>query len=225
MTIINQSTKLVNYRTNEYPQYLRNLYSQNPNISFPENMDEDMAHKFGYAVVYETPKPKGDVVYEGYPRLNAESKYVQTWTVREYTEEERNDLLAIVRKEKETNFKSAVALCQWQGFYVEGSVELPPGGKKNIVTYKERMLYNGDTNNIIMVRELANANPEPTFLLATSDGDKELANAVVVAIAIATMQKSYELQRYERNQIAEMYKAKDINALNQVNLSLHKFTD
>lgn len=221
---INSSTKLINTKTNEYPQYLRNLYAQNPTISFPEIMPEEMAARYGFCVVKETKKPAGDVVTEGFPQI-VEGVYKQQWNVRPFNEQELADQIVELRKKKEYDFRDAIKQIMIDGLMVEGDAEVGPGvaGKPKLEHFKEVMVYGGDLNNLIMIREVAKTTTDKTFWLETIDGDKELPTPVVVEITILTMQKVYELQRWERSQVAALYKAQTINDINQVDLTLHKF--
>lgn len=222
--LINSSTRLINVLTNEYPQYTRNLYAQNPTVSFPEEMPEEMAIKFGFHVVNETPKPSGQVVTEGFPQI-VDGKYVRAWNVRDFNDEEIQNILDDTRKQREFDFRSVIKQMFVDGLWVEGDAITGPGknGKPDLTHYKETMTYGIDLINLVMIHEVAKASKDNTFVLETIDGDKEFPTPVAVDITIATMRKVYELQRYERLQVAALYKATNMNELNQVNLELHQF--
>lgn len=76
-----------------------------PNVSLPNNPGDDTLAALGYARVYPTPRPSGDVVTEGHPEQGEDGLWYQTWEVREYTAEELAERLeqAKVRKQREIN--------------------------------------------------------------------------------------------------------------------------
>jgi hypothetical protein len=90
---ITASTALLKVATGAYPVYFQQVRVDNPEVSFPENPTEDCLAEYGFAVVYPTDRPNGDVVTEGTPTL-LDGQYTQTWSVREYTAAEEVVLLA-----------------------------------------------------------------------------------------------------------------------------------
>ena len=81
---INASTAMLKLATGEYPVYFQRVRQDFPEVSFPENPTEDCLGDYGFAVVYPTVRPTGDVVTEGTPTL-IDGVYNQAWSVREYT--------------------------------------------------------------------------------------------------------------------------------------------
>lgn len=81
---INASTAMLKLATGEYPVYFQRVRQDFPEVSFPENPTEDCLGDYGFAVVYPTVRPNGDVVTEGTPTL-IDGVYNQAWSVREYT--------------------------------------------------------------------------------------------------------------------------------------------
>lgn len=72
-----------------YPVYLWNARQEYPNIMFSDEYSNDEALiPQGYVPVYPTDQPAGDVVDYGTPEKREDGKYYDTWTVREFTEEE-----------------------------------------------------------------------------------------------------------------------------------------
>ncbi|MNF88276.1 hypothetical protein D3C81_331330 [compost metagenome] len=81
---INASTAMLKLATGEYPVYFQRVRQDFPEVSFPENPTEDCLGDYGFAVVYPTVRPTGDVVTEGTPTL-IDGVYNQAWSVREFT--------------------------------------------------------------------------------------------------------------------------------------------
>ena len=103
---INSSTALLKVSTGAYPVYFQQLRQAHPEVSFPENPTEDLLGDYDYAVVYPTARPAGDVVTEGAPQL-VNGNYQQTWVVREFTQAEKDSLLAT---RKQAMFEEILAL-------------------------------------------------------------------------------------------------------------------
>lgn len=74
-----------------------------PHISWGNNFNVTDLIRFGYAPIIEVPAPVGDVVEETTPVKEEDGKWYQTWSARDYSEEEKDDLLnqLVVTKLKE----------------------------------------------------------------------------------------------------------------------------
>lgn len=87
---ISKNTLLVHIETNTYPLTTAALKHRHPNISFGQEIDEEMIVSLGYAAVQEVQKPEGDVVVETAPVQKADGTYVQNYDVRAFTADELN---------------------------------------------------------------------------------------------------------------------------------------
>lgn len=82
-----------------YPVFLYDARREYPNIMFSDEYSNDEALvPQGYVPVYPTDQPAGDVVDYGTPEKRDDGKYYDTWTVREYTEEELAANLALAKQ-------------------------------------------------------------------------------------------------------------------------------
>lgn len=69
--------------------------SKNSDVSFPKNIPNDLLAKYNVYPLVETVKPEGDVVIEGVPIFNSETRqWEQVWEVRDFTPEEVEQHLA-----------------------------------------------------------------------------------------------------------------------------------
>jgi hypothetical protein len=66
---------------------LSDLFKDNKNVSFPDNINDDLLSDYNVFPLIETQKPLGDVVVEGLPKFE-DGHWIQTWVIRDYTEEE-----------------------------------------------------------------------------------------------------------------------------------------
>lgn len=116
---INQSTPLVKVGQpgddNQYPVYLRQVREENKQISFPDTPELTTIRELGYDIVVEVDRPEGDVVVEGMPVLAA-GKWVQTWTVREYTPEENANTLSAAKSVARTKIDALLGVALDKGF-------------------------------------------------------------------------------------------------------------
>lgn len=75
--------------------------AKNHNVIFPREPTDEQLAKYNIARIFATPRPEGDVVTEGTPHQDPfTGKWRQVWSVREYTEEERQALIDTRRHEK-----------------------------------------------------------------------------------------------------------------------------
>lgn len=76
-----------------YPYSVPNLLSENPQVSFPSNPTENLLAEYGVFPVKAVDRPQHDfmseTVVEGLPSFDEETqRWVQTWQVRDKTQEE-----------------------------------------------------------------------------------------------------------------------------------------
>lgn len=95
---VTNSTLLINVVTGEYPVYLSKVRRDNPNVSLPQELTEDIIRSLGYEIVTMVARPVGDVVTEGQPEI-VDGVYTQTWEVRGYSPEELSQQLDIKKQE------------------------------------------------------------------------------------------------------------------------------
>lgn len=86
MTITN-ATPLINVISGAYPLYLPQVRAHDTTKTFAEFPTEDILADLGYAVVYPSTRPVGQVVTEASPEVR-EGQWVQQWHVRDFTEAE-----------------------------------------------------------------------------------------------------------------------------------------
>jgi hypothetical protein len=70
-----------------YPYTIGLLKRDNPNISFPSEIPEDILNSFGCFSVTERTKPVGDIVTERPPVL-LDGKWTQVWYIRDFSYDE-----------------------------------------------------------------------------------------------------------------------------------------
>lgn len=70
----------------------RQIKQAHPNISLPRSPTDAQLAPLGYAILHPTPRPEGDVVTQGEPEQGEDGLWYQTWEVRDFTEEELEEL-------------------------------------------------------------------------------------------------------------------------------------
>lgn len=87
--IVYFNTPLIRSSDGKYPVYLSDFLSDNPNVSIGSFIYSENLVEFGYFPVIPVDKPAGDVVVEGPPRFDDQTQeWFQTWTSRDFTQEE-----------------------------------------------------------------------------------------------------------------------------------------
>lgn len=137
----------INTTTGEYPVFDGNIRRQNPNVSFGDTIPESMLPGLGYAKVESTELPAGDVVTEGKPVL-VDGTYFQTWEVREFTPDEKEDNLRSKKAEALAMLQSTTSRSLREGVLFNfGTVEEPDNG---YIAMEE-----GDRVNVIGMKQAA----------------------------------------------------------------------
>lgn len=124
MSLINNSTLLINVVTGEYPAYLGKVRRDNPNVSLPQEPSEELLSSLGYAVVAKVDRPQGDVVTEGTP-VEVDGKYVQVFEVRDFNAEELAQQLESKKQElhaKVNNMRNAELNAGFEHISATGAV-------------------------------------------------------------------------------------------------------
>jgi hypothetical protein len=92
------ATRLMHVETNEYPLYLSEIIQRHPNLVIPATPLASTLRSMGYAVVDTMTPPKGDVVTEVRPILSSTGRYIQNYSVRNYTDDERAAHLELLKQ-------------------------------------------------------------------------------------------------------------------------------
>lgn len=94
------NTPMIKVETKEYPRFIPDIRPEFPNMSIPDMMTDDkVLEPYGFAVVYPTNAPDGDVVKQGVPEYNEQDeKWYMTWTSRPFTPEEIAQRLATAKQ-------------------------------------------------------------------------------------------------------------------------------
>jgi hypothetical protein len=79
---------------------LKAIRSAYPNKSLPRNPSDETLAALGYARVQRVPRPAGDVVTQGQLEQGENGKWQQTWTVREFTQDEKDVQLERAKEQK-----------------------------------------------------------------------------------------------------------------------------
>jgi len=85
---ISNHDPLINLETGAYPVYLPQVRQDNINKSFAASPSEELVAELGYAYVWSTDQPAGDVVVET-PPIFKQGKWEQQWLARDFTAAER----------------------------------------------------------------------------------------------------------------------------------------
>lgn len=218
---ITSSTKLIDFRNNIYPSYLKDMLGQNPNISFPETPTEDMLYRFGFAVVNSTREPAGDVVTEGWPQINSgDNKWYQAWNVRDFNENELNDRFQIEKKDRIKNFQDYISAKMWTGFSVKGSTNVVnPKNAEDVknVDWDLTINFYGDFNNILMMKAIIENSPHTPYTFDLADGtSEEFDQQVALDIVIATMGRALDLQKFRIDTGRKLDKTTNMAELNAI---------
>ena len=149
--------KMLRISDMKYPVYFSDFLKEHTNTSIGDFVWEyEFADIWGYFLVHDTPQPEGDVVIEGFPEYNEEEGlWYQTWTVRDFTEEEIAANLVTAKNQFQSDASFIYSNEIISGIRVDGE------------------MYRGDNQelyNLIALRELALAKPDSTILLNKADG-------------------------------------------------------
>lgn len=94
-----------------YPYTITDLRLANQNVSFAANVDDETLASFGMVRVITVDRPNvtdGQVVEEGQP-IFSDGNWVQTWVVRDLSEQEVQQRMDAVRNER----NSLLAASDW----------------------------------------------------------------------------------------------------------------
>lgn len=105
--------RIVNNSTT-YPYSLEKLREDNPQISFPSEMTEDVMSDYNIFEVRRTPKPNDYTknIFEGTPIL-VEGVYYQNWEMENATTEEINQRVQIKWEEVRQIRNELLQECDW----------------------------------------------------------------------------------------------------------------
>lgn len=182
MTTVNLSMRLIKVgaagQANTYPVFLGQVKQDNPNISFPDEVDEAYLNSLGYFVVADVAQPTGDVVTEGDP-VFANGVWSQNWTTRSFTADELTSQLGVTKTNMLADVSTKVAAALEQGFsfnFTEGAghVQLRDGDRANIASLRiraEALQAQNQTGAVIPFRDLENVTHmcTPTMAVQLSD--------------------------------------------------------
>ncbi len=82
-------TPLIRLSDLSWPVYFPAIRAENPNTGFPYPCKDYILEGYGYAVINYAAPPEGDVVTEITPTLGEDGKFYRTYSVRDYTPEEK----------------------------------------------------------------------------------------------------------------------------------------
>lgn len=149
--------------TTRQPVNLRE-YCQRERISMPLDPSDVQLARHNLARVYPTPKPEGDVVEKG-PIVQdaANGLWIETWHVRDFTEEERQEKLERVRREKLewAAVQREQAFAEGMSYEMESEthvIQTRPGDQMNLMTLRmeaKEIIANG-TREFQFLRTEAN---------------------------------------------------------------------
>lgn len=87
-TLVYDYTPLIRMTDLVWPVYFPTIRIENPNTGFPYPCKDYILEGYGYAVIFDSPIPEGDVVTEITPLQGADGKFYRTYSVRDFTPEE-----------------------------------------------------------------------------------------------------------------------------------------
>lgn len=87
-TLVYDYTPLIRMTDLSWPVYFSAVRAENPNTGFPYPCKDYILEGYGYAVIFDSPIPEGDVVTEITPVQAADGKFYRTYSVRDFNEEE-----------------------------------------------------------------------------------------------------------------------------------------
>lgn len=167
MTTINASTRLIKIgaegQANTYPVYMGQVRQDNPNISFPDETEEEYLNGLGYFIVQEVAQPTGDVVTEGDP-VFANGVWTQVWNVRTFTADELASQLDVTKTAMMADITNKLTAALEKGFSfafsdVAGHVQLRDGDRGNIASARiraDKLVTQGVTDAVMPFRDWEN---------------------------------------------------------------------
>lgn len=159
-TLIYDYTPLINLEDNSYPVYFPEVRRRYSNTGFPYPIRDYVMETYGYAMVYDVAPPEGEVVTEITPVRAEDGKFYRTYSIREFTPEER------VKDLQEKKFNLTQAL-----FFVldtDRSHGVPGTFKGVNYTLK---LTPHDISAVLAVKDQASrATSGTTYFIHTKDG-------------------------------------------------------
>lgn len=186
MTTVNSSTRLIKVgaegQANTYPVYLAQVRTDNPNTSFPDEMEEEYLNSIGYFIVQDVAQPVGDVVTEGDPAF-ANGVWSQDWAVRAFTTDELAVNLAATKSTMMLDIANKLTAALEKGFSfafsdVAGHVQLRDGDRGNIASARIRadaLTTQGVTDAVMPFRDWENVTHmcTPAQIVSLSDAAYE----------------------------------------------------
>lgn len=148
---IDIDTKLIDLATGIYPMYLSQILSQRADLVFEEPPTDEIIRQYGFAVVHPVDRPGGDVVNEETPTL-VDDQYYQTWSAREFTQDEIADQLD-KRKQELAAALLAIREADLAGGFLHVvdentifGVQLRPEDRVNLIGLRMEAMYLVDKN-------------------------------------------------------------------------------
>lgn len=193
--------KMLRISDMKYPVYFTDFLKEHTNTSIGDFVWEyEFADIWGYFLVHDTPQPEGDVVIEGFPEYNEEEGlWYQTWTVRDFTEEEIAQNLVNAKNQFQSESTFAYSNEIMSGIAVDGE------------------LYRGDNQelyNLVAIRELALAKPDSQILIRKADDSLVEYTAAEALDKIGDiLAKAGEAQQNLLKYVRSVYAATDIASI------------
>lgn len=186
MTTANASTRLIKVgaegQANTYPYFMSQVRTDNPNISFPDEVDVEYLNNLGYFVVQEVAQPTGDVVTEGDPVFSG-GVWSQSWTARDYNADELAAQLTATKSTMMDDIATKLTAALEKGFSfafsdVAGHVQLRDGDRGNIASARIRadaLVTQGVTDAVMPFRDWENVTHmcTPAQIVSLSDAAYE----------------------------------------------------
>lgn len=154
MPYITESEKLIRVSDKSYPYTLSNIRGLYPLVSLPENITEEKINQLGFAKVYPTKKPEGELVVE-LPPLLVGALYRQQWLSRDYTASELKIVLPKTKVKLANKIKNEITVERLnQGIpfdfgepYGIQHIQVRDGDRANLVGLRVQAIY-AQKNNI-----------------------------------------------------------------------------
>lgn len=154
--------KVNNQVVEKYPYTIGNLRKDNPNVSFPKILSNEVLREFGVFEVAITEKPSFNATTQKAEQanpVNVNGQWQQVWVIKSLTEEESSNALAYRISQARAKRNDALARSDWT------QVADAPVDKTAWATYRQSL------------RDLPNSNgwpdvelpTEPNFVSGNSD--------------------------------------------------------
>lgn len=207
---VEEDDLFIDRHTGQYPLTLRVIRQTFTRFSLPQQPTYTQLEQIGFLHVLTTSPPKGDVVEEEYPQRLEDGRYVQRWRARDFTEKEKQGVVAEERQERLGVLNQQYEITINNGFPVElngVAVHIPLRGE-----YRARL-----TETLVEARlRLEEDDPTPLSIAVKESFYHQASPEEIQALCREALEfcRKADRARWELQQ--QLYAAQDLTDLPEI---------